>query len=163
MPLALPAPEGDAVLFTPASLAPLLASSQHSPRKRMIQPVQRTENSLVQRLLNAMQCGTYIRPHCHPGDQASETVVLLQGRLGLLIYDHEGKVTAQYDLTPGCLIDIEPNTWHGMVCLSENTVIAEFKKGPYDAKTDKEFAPWAPEEHSTAAPHYVQELEQLFH
>jgi len=45
-----------------------------------------------------------------------------------------------------------------MVCLAPDTVIAEFKKGPYDPETDKEFAPWSTED----GEELVREFESLF-
>ncbi len=48
---------------------------------------------------------------------------------------------------PG-VIDIEPNVWHSFIVMDENTILFECKKGPYDAKTDKVFAEWSPEEGS---------------
>jgi len=144
MPLALTSPTTPVVTYCGVDLEPLLEAARESPRRRMIQPVQRAETAPVQRLLNALQPGTYIRPHRHPLPGASETIVLLRGRLAVRIYTADGTLLSQHRLGPGDLIDIEPGVWHGMVCLAPDTVIAEFKNGPYNPEQDKEFAPWAP-------------------
>lgn len=162
MSLALDNPTGDAVLFSPADLKDLLEASRKSPRLRMMQPVQRDSSAPVQRLLNAMQPSTYVRPHRHPVEGASETVVILQGHLGVLLFTDEGEIIRAESLRAGCVLDLQPGVWHGMVCLSPDTVIAEFKKGPYNAETDKEFAPWSPEEGEEACFSFLQAWEEKF-
>ncbi len=158
MALALANMSGDVVMTEAGKYEMLLAASRESPRLRMIQPIQRADSDPVQRLLNAFQPGTYVRPHKHPSAGASETVVLLQGELGIVIFDEAGAVTQTIRLRSGSLVDIAPNVWHAMVCLAPDTVIAEFKKGPYDSETDKEFAPWSREDGEDL----VRELESLF-
>lgn len=162
MDLSLNNPVGDGVLFSPCDLETLIEASRKSPRLRMMQPIQRLDNAPVQRLLNALQPWTYVRPHKHPMEGASETLVILQGALGLLIFDEAGKVQEKETLTAGCVFDLEPNIWHGMVCLEPDTVMAEFKKGPYDAGTDKEFSTWSPEEGSEEVGKFVESLSELF-
>jgi cupin fold WbuC family metalloprotein len=49
----------------------------------------------VQRFLNALQPGTYVRPHRHlrdAGVNGFEFFLVLQGSLGLLILDEQGQV-----------------------------------------------------------------------
>lgn len=158
MPTSISGKTGAVVSYFGDETEVLLQASRESPRRRMIQQIQRDESASVQRLLNAMQLGTYIRPHCHPAEGASETVVLLQGKLGVVIFDDSGAVTESILLESGSLIDLEPGVWHSMVCLAEDTVIAEFKKGPYNAEEDKEFASWSIEEDKKL----VRDLEKLF-
>jgi len=79
MALALANMSGDVVMAEAGQYEMLLAASRESPRLRMIQPIQRADSDPVQRLLNAFQPGTYVRPHRHPSVGSSETVVLLQG------------------------------------------------------------------------------------
>ncbi len=100
-------------------------------------------------MLNFMQPDTYVAPHRHPLDHAIETVQVLRGELGFLLFDESGTVVSSHRLSVKdsvALLDIEPNLWHGMVILAPDTVVLEIKRGPYDASTDKEFAPWAPGE-----------------
>ena len=158
MSWALPNTSGEIVLVKVGQYDELLDASKESSRKRMIQPLQRADSDIVQRLLNAMQPGTYIRPHRHPMDGASETLVILQGMLGVVVFDREGDIKETIRMSIGDLIDIEPRVWHSMVCLAPNTVVAEFKKGPYDAATDKEFASWS----SELDDGFVSTIENLF-
>ncbi len=159
---ALSNPTGPVFELTPELLNEGIEASRQSPRLRMILPIHRQQDSLVQRMLNFLQPGTYVQPHVHPREYASETVFVMRGRIGFAIFNEAGELQSTHDLTKGGLIDIEPNVWHGMVCLEPDTVILETKRGPYDLMDDKHFAGWAPAEGDDDAPEYMQELEQRF-
>ena len=58
----------------------------------------------------------------------------------------------------GAGVDIDPGIWHTVVVLSDSAVCFEVKPGPWDAATDKEFAPWAPPEGDAAGVEYVEAL-----
>ena len=158
MSMSIPSDAGAVLSMSRKDLEPLLQASRQSPRLRMIQQVQRSEGAPVQRLLNAMQPGTYIRPHRHPESGASETVVMIQGRLGIVIFDPRGKIVERIELQTGDLVDLQAGVWHTMVCLAPDTVIAEFKRGPYDSNTDKEFASWSREDDYC----FTSDLEEIF-
>lgn len=124
-------------------------------------PIQRSQSDPVQRLLNCLQPGSYVRPHKHPTPGASETIVVLQGRLLFLLFSETGEVQSHSILTggsSGSLVDIEPNIWHGFIVLEEDTLCAEFKRGPYDPQTDKIFASWSPEEGSAESAAFIERL-----
>ena len=157
MKLALENPEGPIFRLTPEMWEKGLEESRKSPRKRMLMPVHRRGEDLVQRMVNFLQKGTYIRPHQHPRDYASETIFLMSGDMGFYTFDDEGKLQTATNLTKGDLIDIEARVWHGLVALSADTVILEIKRGPYDDR-DKIFADWAPEEGTPEADEFVESL-----
>ena len=126
-----------------------IEGSRQSSRKRIILPIHREQNALVQRMINFLQPGTYIRPHKHPLPHATESLVLLKGAIKFCTFDDDGNIISDQIVSaeplPGVL-DIEPNTWHSFKVLEPDTVLFECKKGPYDTETDKIFAEWAPEE-----------------
>lgn len=133
-----------------------LKASRESERKRIILPIHRKQEAEVQRMINFLQPGTYLRPHKHPLPHASESLVLMNGSIRFYTFDEEGVVLSKNEINskpvPGVL-DIEPQVWHSFIVLEEDTVLFECKKGPYDVETDKTFAPWSPEEGSD----YVQD------
>jgi cupin fold WbuC family metalloprotein len=143
-----------------------LKASRESPRRRIMLPVQRASTDVVQRLLNFMQRSSYARPHLHPTPGSIEQVVAVKGAAGFLVFDDQGSVLSAHRLEAGnpaaCLIDIEQGLWHTVVPLADDTVLVEIKRGPYDAATDKKFAPWAPEEGAPEAADYLRRLEALF-
>ncbi|MFT6181501.1 MAG: cupin fold WbuC family metalloprotein [Paracoccaceae bacterium] len=159
MPNALPNPTGDLFLLNDAILSEGKKASRQSPRRRIVLPVQRSQDALVQRLLNFLQPGTYIRPHRHPLPHATESICLLSGSLEILIFDQSGTVQSRHRLSASSpLIDLEPDLWHGMIVLEADTVIFEVKRGPYDPATDKEFASWSPQEDSPEVAAYLTTL-----
>lgn len=137
-------------------------ASADSPRKRIILPIHREQGAAVQRMLNFVQPGTYIRPHRHSADQAIESIVLLRGAIRFFIFDDKGNLKSATRLEAGttsCIMDIEPNIWHSFIVAEPNTVLFECKKGPYEAMSDKDFAPWAPEEYTHEASEWVKKME----
>lgn len=163
MPAAFPNFIGDIFELTPNLLQAGFEGSDSSPRKRIILPIHRTQEALVQRMLNFFQPGTYVQPHLHPRPHAIESILVLRGRLGFIHFDSEGEVRSTHDLRASNhgLIDIEPRLWHGMVCLEPNTAVLEVKRGPYNDE-DKVFADWAPAEGEERTAAYLRKLENLF-
>ena len=161
MKLALPNVTGDLFTLDEESIQVGIRESRDSPRRRMILPLHRGQGDLVQRMLNFLQLGTYVTPHLHPRESASETVFVLRGSLGFLLLDECGGVLEKRRLDAGGLIDIVPSVWHTMVALEPDTVILEIKRGPHD-ETDKVFADWAPVEGTPEAGKLLREYEGFF-
>ncbi len=165
-PQNLPRAEGPAFALDADTLAGGMAAARASDRQRIMMKVHRSDREGVQRLVTFMLPGSYAQPHCHPAPEAIETVVVLQGCAGFVVFAPAGEVLAAHRLMAGdpaaCLVDIEAGVWHTVVPLAEDTVVLEIKRGPYDAATDKTFASWAPVEGTAEAPEYVRKLEGLF-
>jgi cupin fold WbuC family metalloprotein len=160
MKLALPNPSGPVFELSPSLLEEGLRESRLSPRRRMLFPIHRGPEDLVQRMLNFMQPGTYVRAHQHPRDHASETLLVLSGCLGFVTFDPGGEVLTTHRLGVGGLVDIEARVWHSVLALAEDTVILEIKRGPFNEE-DKVFAGWSPEEFSAEAPDHLAWLTGL--
>ncbi len=160
MKLALPNPSGSVFELTPALREEGLRESRLSPRRRMLLPFHRGQADLVQRMINFMQPGTYIRAHQHPREWATETLMVMSGCLGFVTFDAEGNVLTTHRLGVGGLVDIEARVWHSVLALAEDTMILEIKRGPFNEE-DKVFADWSPEEFSDGAPAYLQWLTGL--
>lgn len=148
-------------------MAQVAAQAQSHPRLRQNynfhDPAER-----VQRFLNVMQPGTYVRPHCHhqlAGANRFEFFLVLQGALGLVVLDQQGQVLQTEQLNaqgPTQGLELAAETYHTLVALTPNTVMFELKEGPYDAQTDKEFLPMFPLEGTPAARQWVEKWEQYF-
>jgi cupin fold WbuC family metalloprotein len=163
-PVTFPHVVGDVFRPTPDILDQGCAASAASPRQRIILPIHRSQEASVGRMLNFFQPGTFVRPHLHALDYASETIQVIRGKLGVVIFEADGAVRERHVLAADGLglIDIEACVWHGMAALEPNTVVLEIKRGPYDVRTDKTFAPWAPEEGTHEAISYEAELRAAF-
>jgi len=159
--LAFQNPSGDRFHLTDNSIEQGLEASRESNRNRMILPIHRSQDAEVQRLINFLQPGTYIRPHKHPLPHATESIVVLRGSIRFFTLDDYGEIMTDQHLTATpipSVIDIEPRVWHMFLVLETDTIIFECKRGPYNAETDKKFADWAPEEGDPEADIYLQKL-----
>ena len=114
-----------------------------------------------QRMLNVVQPGSYIRPHCHTAPAKSESFIVLTGEIGFFRFGEDGKLADAQRLGPGRAavgVDLLPGVWHSFLALENDTVVFEGKTGPYNPEDDKRFASWAPAEGSPAADAYVEKL-----
>jgi cupin fold WbuC family metalloprotein len=139
----------------------LIQQAAASPRKRTIYRLHEHEEP-VQRMVNAMIPGTYTPPHKHENPDKVELFTILVGRIALLHFDESGNVQAVHLLDasgPLKIADIAPRTYHALVALEPSAAL-EIIQGPYDVRTHKQFAPFAPAEDSPEAPAYVRWMEQ---
>ncbi|QEY31557.1 cupin fold metalloprotein, WbuC family [Synechococcus sp. RSCCF101] len=131
--------------------AAVAGQAHRSPRRRMNHNLHEPHD-VVQRFLNVLQPGTYVRPHRHLRGQPGtgfECVVVLQGAIGLILMDGNGTVIAQERLeADGPLrgVELRQGQSHTLVALSPDSVLFELKQGPYDPRTDKAFLPGFPAE-----------------
>ncbi|MFN6337521.1 MAG: WbuC family cupin fold metalloprotein [Cyanobacteriota bacterium] len=139
------------------------AEARHSPRLRRNHNLH-AEPELVQRFLNVMQPGTYVRPHRHlrptPGE-GFECFVVLQGAMGLVLLDAQGEETDHLRLDgegPVRGVELQEGLFHTLVALSPDTVMFEIKQGPYQPASDKDFLPMFPPEGTPEA----REQEELW-
>lgn len=136
-----------------------------APRLRKNHNLHPKDESRCHRLLNAIEPGSYIRPHRHLSPDKDEAFVVIRGRLGVITFDDEGEVLERVLLTPGGEVvaaDIQHGTFHAAVSLAEGTVFFEAKAGPYLPLTPQELAPFAPEEGSHEGRVYLEKLCALF-
>ncbi|PWE01326.1 WbuC family cupin fold metalloprotein [Marinilabilia rubra] len=116
---------------------------------------------VLQRMLNAFEPGTYVRPHKHENPAKREVFLLLRGRLLMLFFNDGGEVTERITLSAkdgSYGVEVPPGEWHMGISLEKGTVIYELKDGPYDPVNDKEFAPWAPPEGAPEVKEYLENL-----
>jgi cupin fold WbuC family metalloprotein len=158
--MAMPSPETPLTPIGTALIDAAHAASRISPRRRIIQPLHKDASDRLQRMLNSLQPGTYIRPHRHAADRA-ESLVVLSGSLLYVTFSDDGEMLQQLRLSPGSDrvgVDTAGGIYHCFTALEPDTVLFEVKPGPYDPATDKEFAPWAPEEDAEEADRFLLRL-----
>ena len=135
-----------------------------SPRLRKNVNFHPADDFPAHRLINAMQLGSYVRPHRHLDPSKDETIVALQGRFGYLSFNEHGGIQEAVELTAGGPvfgIDIPHGTFHGWCCLEANSIFFETKAGPYAALEPAEKAAFAPAEGDPCAPDYLAWLKNL--
>ncbi len=157
---------GDQFVLTSEVLETGIMGSRESTRKRIILPIHRSQDARVQRMLNFLQPGTYIRPHMHPLGHATESLVVLKGKIRFFRFTQKGEVISSNILQAGSahsVADIEPRVWHTFTVLEPDSVLFECKQGPYDAETDKVYAGWAPEEGAGEVNEWLEKLQDHYH
>lgn len=114
-----------------------------NPRRRLHYNFHHDSKDPAHRLLNAIAPDSYIPPHCHL--DKDETLLLVQGRLGVLIFDTTGSISSLKVLqTGGALgVDIPRGVFHSFVALDTIAIVLECKAGPYQPLRPEELAPWA--------------------
>ena len=143
----------------------VIAEARSGPRKRKNRNFHDRDDAPANRLLNAVEPGSFIAPHRHLDPTKDETLVALRGKFGLVLFDDAGKVVQTVLIEAGgdvCGVDIPHGTWHSLVALQTDSIFFEAKAGPYTPFTEAEKAPWAPAENDAAAPGYLARMEALF-
>ena len=124
--------------------AQVSAEARQHPRLRLNHNFHREQDS-VQRFLNVLQPGTYVRPHRHRRNGSGtgfECFLVLQGAIGLLLFNGKGEIQQQLHLSatgPTHGIEVDENQFHTLVALEADSVIFELKQGPYQPAQDKDF------------------------
>lgn len=150
-------------LITSTLLDDLSKKAALSKRLRMNHNFHELSDNL-QRMLNAIEPGSYVRPHRHLNPPKVEVFLMLKGRAAIVLFDNDGTVLDSQILTPDdeCRgVEFAPEQYHTIISLETGTVIFEAKDGPYIAMTDKDFAPFAPPpEDKEAADRYTAKLKE---
>ena len=135
--------------------------ARESPRRRVIAPFHRSPEDALHRMLNAVQPDSYVRPHRHLDPPKAEAWVVLRGALLFFTFHEHGEVDRRIVIRaagPRFGVDLIAGIYHSFIALEPDTVIYEVKNGPYQASSDKSFAPWAPAEGTPEAALYMQRL-----
>lgn len=137
-------------------------------RRREIHRFHADNAACLHRMINAVQPGTYVRPHRHLDPPKDEAFVLLTGRMGFICFKDDGS----FDLSDCAVLDRDRGVyaldapaggWHAILALVPDTTLFEVKPGPYSPVSDKDFAPFAPDDTDpVAAQAYLRATEDRF-
>lgn len=136
------------------SLDELTRAAQELPRLRRNLNLHARLDDPVQRLFNAMEPGTYVRPHRHAREAGWECMLVVRGAFSVLIFDDDGRLRERVYLdaqNAGLVVEIPAFTFHSLTVTMPGTIMFEVKPGPYSPVEDKDFAAWAPDEGTTSA------------
>jgi cupin fold WbuC family metalloprotein len=123
-------------------------AARSSPRQRHITRFHELPEPF-QRMLNAIEPESYVRPHRHLDPDKAEVFIALQGSALVVRFTDDGAPIEGVLLDAGGPVrgvEIPVGAWHSLLSLQRGTVLFEAKEGPYAQATDKDFAPWAPPE-----------------
>ncbi len=125
------------------------AKAKVASRQRMNHNFHQSPEDPLNRMLNAMEPGTYVQPHKHENPDKREAFLILRGSILVVSFDETGNITDHIVLSPqkgNFGLEIPPRTFHTLICLETDSVLYELKDGPYEMTNDKIFAGWAPKE-----------------
>ena len=120
------------MLLTKRVLEDLAEQARSSLRLRMNYNLHESPNDSVQRMLNAIEPASVIPIARH--QDVNETLILLQGKLKVRIFNDKGAVIEE------CVLDasgenfgyhIPKGVWHSVESLESGTVMFETREGPY--------------------------------
>ena len=155
-------------IFDAQYLDGLTVQAKVSPRLRQHRNVHQSYQEASQRLFNAIEPGSYIRPHRHVSDPREELLIAVRGVMAMVTFDDQGAVTNVLrfgserhgdEMAVGA--EVSSGTWHTVIALVPGCVLLEVKAGPFDPNQPKNLAPWAPEENSAAARDYYDRMVAL--
>lgn len=147
------------VRITTELIEKVVAEARQSPRRRMNYNFHPELSDPVQRLLNALEPWTYIRPHKHTTKE--ESFVLLSGTVLAVVFNNDGTIRDHAILSreTGILgIEFEENCYHMLTSLETGSVVFEIKEGPFVPHTEGSSAPWAPQEGTPEAREFLSKV-----
>ena len=101
------------------------ADARVNPRGREIHIFHAGNDDALQRMVNAVLPGSYIRPHRHSDPPRDESVVILRGAMAFIAFDDQGTPEP-----PGLLLDSYPGPLgQVLINLVNNAVVHAFEGG----------------------------------
>lgn len=152
-------------VFSSDYLDALTAEAQVNPRKRQHRNLHESYGDPCQRLFNAIEVDSYIRPHRHATDPREELLIAIRGAMVFVMFDDHGNVVdfVRFGLSKSSEkvaagVEVSAKTWHTVIVLEPGSVLLEVKSGPFDPCQPKDLAPWAPDEGGADAKLYLSQL-----
>lgn len=152
-------------LVTQELLHQVSEAAKQSPRLRKNHNLHPRDDSKCHRLLNAIEPDSYIRPHRHLDPEKDEAFILMQGKLGIIIFSENGEPVEKVVLSHEAGImaaDIPNGAYHTAISLQSGTVFYEAKAGPYLPLSEAEIATWSPPDTEQIYHLYLNKLRKLF-
>ncbi len=157
-------------VFSAGYLDAIARDARASARRRMHRNVHASAADPCQRLFNAIEPDSYIRPHRHAVPPLAETIIAVRGAFLCVEFDDLGGVMATCRFgaaadpagAAGVAAGVEvlPGTWHTIISLFPGSVFFEAKAGPYDPSAPRDFAAWAPAEGTPESARWWHELRE---
>ncbi len=135
--------------------------SRVAKRGRAHYTFHKSDEDTLQRMLNAMQPGTYLQPHKHENPDKREVFLVLTGKFLVVEFDENGKITDHMILDAKSnqyAAEIAERVYHTVICLEPDSIAYELKDGPYNPIDDKNFASWAPKEGEEGCATFIDKI-----
>jgi cupin fold WbuC family metalloprotein len=139
----------------------LSSTARKSPRLRAHHNFHDNLDEPCQRLVIAMEPGSYLQPHRHWVHAKPELFIVLRGLVVVLLFSDAGDITDSHALSPDgdtLGFEVPPGMWHTAVSLKEGSAFMEVKPGPYQPIAPEDQAAWAPAEGDSGAGRYLEKI-----
>ena len=123
-----------------------------SPRLRMNHNFHETLDDPINRLINALEPDTYLRPHRHKNPDKIEFFLVLRGKVALFLFDDHGTITDHDILDPKAGTyggEIPADVWHSLLVMESGSTVFEMKQGPFAPISPENIASWSPSPEDT--------------
>jgi cupin fold WbuC family metalloprotein len=154
-------------VFSASYLDDLVLQAVAAPRRRQHRNIHADYADPCQRVFNAIEPDSYLRPHRHGPAQGAETMLAVRGLFALVVFDDVGNIAQVqrfgagphvFNLAIASGTETPPGRWHTVVSLESGSVLLEIKAGPFEPSAPKFSALWAPEEGTSEGEAYLNEL-----
>lgn len=135
--------------------------SRVAKRGRAHYTFHKSDDDTLQRMLNAMQPGTYLQPHKHENPDKQEIFLVLSGKFLVVEFEEDGKISDYMILdaiSHQFAAEVAERVFHTVICLAPDSIAYEVKDGPYKPIDDKNFASWAPKEGDPDCAEYIHKI-----
>ena len=155
--------------FSETYLNSLTQAAYESPRRRQSRTIHITTDDPCQRLFNAIEMDSYVRPHRHKNDPKVETLFAIRGRFLLVTFNEQGEIEEvipfhsekyQSSNESGVGVEIQVGVWHTIIATMPQSILLEVKAGPFNLELSKEPAPWSPAEETDEGQAYLAQLKK---
>jgi len=152
----------DTHLIGKIELERLIVLSRESGKGRVPHPIYNENHAGPQALINAIQPGSYMRPHMHPNRPEIWTPV--KGKIILGIFDQNGGPVERFLLSRDETVytEVPEQTYHFAFAVEPDSVFLNISQGPFNPLDSKVFPDWAPEEGSARAAEYFERVRRMF-
>jgi cupin fold WbuC family metalloprotein len=127
----------------------VIQSAQNSARRRSLYSLHERNEEKVHRLIRVLEPESYVQPHKHENPYRMESFIILRGKLTVVIFADDGRVSEHVVLEAGKSpwgVEVPGTIWHTTIALEPDTTLFEVLQGPWDPKTHKKLPQWAPTE-----------------
>ncbi len=132
-----------------------------TPNKRIRICAHENSSDHLHEMLIVMVKGSYVRPHKHI--DKSESFHIIEGALGVIIFDDEGeilKVIPMGDISSGKIFfyRLSSTHYHSLILRTDFVIFHETTKGPF-FKEETLWAPWSPAVGDPAEKLFLKDLD----
>jgi cupin fold WbuC family metalloprotein len=156
-------------VFSSQYFEDLLGTVAQSQRLRAHANVHHSYADQCQKLFNAINATSYIRPHRHSLDPKEGCLIAVRGLFGLVVFGDQGlidsvtlfgseKYSEKFPVASS--VELPAGVCHTVIALVDGSILFEVKNGLFEPSLAKEFAPWAPEEGTQHGSDFFEKIKQ---